>query len=119
MDLLERVSKFNRECVKSGHIVGSNSNNVSATVSIKEDEWEEVREWMWKNKNLFNGLSVLPYDGGSYVQAPFENIDQATFHKLYAQLKTIDLRNVVEEQDNTDLANEVACAGGSCEVVNV
>jgi len=119
LDLLERVSKFNREWVKSGHIVGSNSNNVSATVSIKEDEWEEVREWMWKNKNLFNGLSVLPYDGGSYVQAPFENIDQATFHKLYAQLKTIDLRNVVEEQDNTDLANEVACAGGSCEVVNV
>ena len=119
LDLLERVSKFNREWVKSGHLVGSNSNNVSATVSIKEDEWEEVREWMWKNKNLFNGLSVLPYDGGSYVQAPFENIDQATFHKLYAQLKTIDLRNVVEDQDNTDLANEVACAGGSCEIVNV
>ena len=119
LDLLDRVSKFNREWVKSGHLVGSNSNNVSATVSIKEDEWEEVREWMWKNKNLFNGLSVLPYDGGSYVQAPFENIDQATFHKLYAQLKTIDLRNVVEDQDNTDLANEVACAGGSCEVVNV
>ena len=94
LDLLDRVSKFNRE-------------------------WEEVREWMWKNKNLFNGLSVLPYDGGSYVQAPFENIDQDTFHKLYAQLKTIDLRNVVEDQDNTDLANEVACAGGSCEVVNV
>ena len=119
LDLLDRVSKFNREWVKAGHMVGSNSNNVSATVSIKEDEWEEVREWMWKNKNLFNGLSVLPYDGGSYVQAPFENIDQDTFHKLYAQLKTIDLRNVVEDQDNTDLANEVACAGGSCEVVNV
>ncbi len=119
LDLLERVSKFNREWVKSGHIAGSNSNNVSATVSIKEDEWAEVREWMWKNKNLFNGLSVLPYDGGSYVQAPFENIDQDTFHRLYAQLKNIDLRNVVEEQDNTDLAGEVACAGGSCEIVNV
>ena len=119
LDLLERVSKFNREWVKAGHIVGSNSNNVSATVSIKEDEWVEVREWMWKNKNLFNGLSVLPYDGGSYVQAPFENIDHATFHRLYAQLKNIDLRNVVEEQDNTDLAGEVACAGGSCEVVNI
>ena len=119
LDLLERVSKFNREWVKSGHMVGSNSNNVSATVSIKEDEWEEVREWMWKNKNLFNGLSVLPYDGGSYIQAPFEDIDHVTFTGLYAQLKNIDLRNVVEDKDNTDLANEVACAGGACEIVNV
>ena len=115
----ERVSKFNVEWVRSGHLEGSNANNVSATVSIKEDEWDEVRDWMWKNKQLFNGLSVLPYDGGSYIQAPFEDIDQATFNKLYTQLKTVDLTMVVEADDNTELAQEVACAGGSCEVVNV
>tara|TARA_R100000664_G_scaffold12797_1_gene20517 strand:- start:7449 stop:9308 length:1860 start_codon:yes stop_codon:yes gene_type:complete len=119
LDLLERVSKFNVEWVRSGHLEGSNANNVSATVSIKEDEWDEVRDWMWKNKQLFNGLSVLPYDGGSYIQAPFEDIDQATFNKLYTQLKTVDLTMVVEADDNTELAQEVACAGGSCEVVNV
>ena len=119
LDLLERVSKFNSEWVKVGHEGGSNSNNVSATISIKDNEWEEVREWMWENKQLFNGLSVLPYDGGAYTQAPFENIDQPTFNKLYTQLKTVDLTKVVEEDDNTELAQEVACAGGSCEVVNV
>ena len=119
LDLLERVSKFNVEWVKGGHYGGSNANNVSATVSIKENEWEEVREWMWKNKNLFNGLSVLPYDGGSYNQAPFENIDKPTFNKLYTQLKTVDLTKVIESDDNTALMQEIACAGGSCEVVNV
>ena len=119
LDLLERVSKFNREWVKAGHGSGSNANNVSATVSIKDDEWDEVREWMWINKNLFNGLSVLPYDGGTYTQAPFENIDHSTFDRMYTQLKTIDLTKVVEADDNTELSQEVACAGGSCEVVNV
>jgi len=119
LDLLERVSKFNREWVKKGHYGGSNANNVSATVSIKDDEWDEVREWMWKNKNLFNGLSVLPYDGGTYSQSPFEDIDQPTYNKLYTQLKTVDLTLVREADDNTDLSQEVACAGGSCEVVNV
>ena len=119
LDLLERVSKFNREWVKAGHGSGSNANNVSATVSIKDDEWDEVREWMWINKNLFNGLSVLPYDGGTYTQAPFENIDHSTFDRMYTQLKTIDLTKVIEADDNTELSQEVACAGGSCEVVNV
>ena len=119
LDLMERVSKFNREWVKAGHGSGSNANNVSATVSIKEDEWDEVREWMWINKNLFNGLSVLPYDGGTYTQAPFENIDHSTFDRMYTQLKTIDLTKVIEADDNTELSQEVACAGGSCEVVNV
>jgi|2_EtaG_2_1085320.scaffolds.fasta_scaffold00451_2 ribonucleoside-diphosphate reductase alpha chain len=119
LDLLERVSKFNIEWVREGHGGGSNSNNVSATVSIEEGEWEDVREWMWKNKHLFNGLSVLPYDGGAYTQAPFENIDKPTFNKLYTQLKTVDLTKVMEVEDNTDLSNEIACAGGSCEVVNI
>ena len=88
-------------------------------MSIKEDEWVEVREWMWKNKSLFNGLSVLPYDGGSYTQAPFEGINQSAFNKLYTQLKDVDLTKVIESDDNTELAQEIACAGGSCEMVNM
>tara|TARA_Y100001938_G_scaffold151127_1_gene246340 strand:- start:4896 stop:6755 length:1860 start_codon:yes stop_codon:yes gene_type:complete len=117
--LLERVSKFNTEWVKNGHASGSNTNNVSATISIKDDEWEEVCEWMWHHKDTFNGLSVLPYDGGTYKQAPFESIDEQHFNKLYTQLKTIDLTGIAENDDNTDLSGEIACAGGSCEVVNM
>ena len=118
-DLLERVSKFNREWVVAGHVSGSNTNNVSATVSIKEDEWDEVMEWMWKHKSGFNGLSVLPYDGGVYQQPPFEPIGEADFVRRYDRLTAIDLTKVVESDDNTDLSGEIACAGGSCEVVYV
>ena len=119
LDLLERVSKFNREWVVAGHVSGSNTNNVSATVSIKEDEWDDVMEWMWKHKSEFNGLSVLPYDGGTYQQAPFEPIAEEDFIRRYDKLTEIDLTKVIESDDNTDLSGEIACAGGSCEVVNV
>tara|TARA_R110002020_G_scaffold259012_2_gene472856 strand:+ start:382 stop:2241 length:1860 start_codon:yes stop_codon:yes gene_type:complete len=119
IDLLDRVSKFNTEWVKAGHNEGSNANNVSATVSIKEDEWDEVMEWMWKHKSDFNGLSVLPYDGGTYMQAPFEPIDEETFIKMYAALKEVQLINIVESDDNTDLAGELACLSGSCDIINM
>ena len=119
IDLLDRVSKFNTEWVKAGHNEGSNANNVSATVSIKEDEWDEVKEWMWKHKSDFNGLSVLPYDGGTYTQAPFEPIDEETFRKMYAALKEVQLINIVESDDNTDLSSELACSGGSCDIINM
>jgi len=119
IELLDRVSKFNSEWVKSGHVSGSNTNNVSATVSIKDDEWDEVANWMWNHKDSFNGLSVLPYDGGTYKQAPFEPISEYMFNKLYNALTEVDLTKVGESDDNTDLSGEIACAGGSCEVVNI
>ena len=119
LQMLERVQKWNTDWVKQGHINGRNTHNVSATVSVKEDEWEGIVEWMWENKNTFNGLSVLPYDGGTYVQAPFEEITKEEFGKRYAALSKVDLTKVIEIGDNTDLSNELACSGGSCEVVNL
>ena len=116
MSMLERVNKWNTEWVREGHIHGSNTHNVSATVSIKEEEWDTVGEWMWKNRATFNGLSVLPYDGGTYQQAPFEEITEEQFNDMYAKLTEIDLTKVIEADDNTDLKGELACAGGSCEV---
>lgn len=117
LDLLQRIKKFNLEWVKAGHRKGENTNNVSATVSIKPDEWEEVGEWMWENKETFNGLSVLPYDNGSYKQAPFEDITEEKYNDLESYLHAIDLRNVIEEEDNTSLMEQAACAGGACEIV--
>jgi len=116
MDLLNRVQKFNSEWVRHGHRSGDNTNNVSATVSIKDDEWADVGQWMWDNKNTFNGLSVLPYDGGTYSQAPFETIDKEKYDSMIGKLREIDLTNVIELDDNTDLTGELACAGGACEV---
>jgi len=116
LEMLERVRKFNMEWVKKGHRRGANTNNVSATVSIKEDEWELVGQWMWKYKETFNGLSVLPYFGGSYVQAPFEDITKEEFERMEKFLHNIDLTKVVEFADETNLMDQVACAGAACEV---
>ena len=116
-DMLERVKRFSTEWVKGGHTTGQNKHNVSATVSVKEDEWEKVGEWMWKNRKHYNGLSVLPFDGGSYVQAPFEDCDEETYNKMMESLTEVDLSKIVEEEDNTDLKGEIACGGGACEVV--
>jgi len=115
--MLERVKKVSQEWIKPGHRNGQNTHNVSATVSIKEDEWDLVGDWMWNNRDFYNGLSVLPYNGGTYTQAPFEDCTKEQFESLLSTLKDVDLTKVVELQDNTDLRGEAACAGGACEIV--
>lgn len=115
--LLNRVGRVWKEWVKAGHRKGENKNNVSVTVTIKPDEWEEVGEWMWSNKENFTALSVLPHDGGSYIQAPFEDITKEQYEELVSHLHSIDLSQVVELDDATNLSGEVACGAGGCEVV--
>ena len=116
IQLLERVKWFNQNWIKPGHRTGMNTHNISATVSIREHEWDAVGNWMWENKEHFNGLSVLPYDGGTYIQAPFEDIYEEKFNKLIETLHDVDLSGVIEMEDNTDLTGELACAGGACEI---
>tara|TARA_R110002012_G_scaffold61472_1_gene161140 strand:- start:749 stop:2605 length:1857 start_codon:yes stop_codon:yes gene_type:complete len=116
LEMLERVKKVSTEWVRTGHWKGQNTHNVSATITIREEEWAEVGEWMWENRSCYNGLSVLPHSDHTYVQAPFEDCDEATYHEMMKSLANIDLTNVVETQDNTDLQGELACAGGSCEI---
>jgi len=115
-DLLERVKTVATKWVKSGHNSGSNSHNVSATISLKEEDWELAGEWMWNNREHYNGLSVLPYNGGTYVQAPFEDCTKDEYEKMMKTLSEIDLSKVVEENDETNLSGELACAGGACEI---
>ena len=115
-DLLERIKKVATEWVKPGHKRGSNTHNVSATVSLKQDEWTAAGRWMWDNREYYNGLSVLPYDGGNYTQAPFEDISKVRYDYIMKSLTDINLKNVKETEDNTDLTGELACAGGACEI---
>jgi ribonucleoside-diphosphate reductase alpha chain len=117
IELLERVKKFSTQWVKVGHRKGDNTHNVSATISVGNDEWDEVGEWMWNNRNCYNGLSVLPRNDHSYQQPPFEECSKERFEELYMSLKDVDLTKVIEEVDNTDLSGEVACANGVCELV--
>lgn len=116
IQLLERIKKVHLEWVKPGHRSGQNTHNVSATVSIKENEWEMVGEWMWDNKEHYNGLSVLNYDGGSYIQSPFEDCTEEKYNEMMKHMHSIDLSKVVEIDDNTALKGELACVGGACEI---
>jgi len=118
-DLLDRVKRIATEWVKPGHKSGSNTHNVSATISLKENEWNKAGEWMWKNRDDYNGLSVLPYDGGTYTQAPFEDVTKTKYDEMSKTLQDIDLSKIVESDDNTDLSGELACAGGSCEITSL
>jgi ribonucleoside-diphosphate reductase alpha chain len=142
IDTLERVKKFATEWILPGHIKGDNTHNVSATISIDSNrkyivgpsiygsmeytpvtdegdghtEWQAVGTWMWNNREVYNGLSVLPYDNGSYVQAPFEDITEEEYNKRIAALHSLDLTKVMEIDDNVEFSQIAACAGGSCSI---
>ena len=116
IDTLERVKKFSTEWILPGHINGDNTHNVSATVSILEDDWKTVGLWMWENRDVYNGLSVLPYFGGSYQQAPFEDISKEEYEKRILSLHSVDLTKVMEIDDNVEFSQVASCAGGSCSV---
>ena len=140
VEMLERVFRFYDEWVKPGHQSGANTNNVSATVSIDKDkkylkrisgeyfqsnhqegeysEWEAVGSLLWNNRHKFNGMSVLPYDNGSYKNAPFEVCTEEEFNEKYKYLSDIDLTLIKESEDNTTVGDSVACGGnGGCEIL--
>jgi ribonucleoside-triphosphate reductase len=117
LETLERVKKVYTQWILPGHIKGENTHNVSCTISLKPEEWKPVGEWMWENKNNYTAVSVLPYDGGSYIQAPFEDCTKEKYEEMMLSLNNIDLRLVNENDDNTDLQGELACAGNSCEII--
>jgi ribonucleoside-diphosphate reductase alpha chain len=117
MDMLERIKTINKEWIKPGHRKGNNMHNVSATVTIKKDEWAEVGDWLYENKEYFTALSFLPEDLGTYVQAPFETITEEQFNEAIKPLHLLDLSKVIEISDNTALMDQAACAGGACEIV--
>jgi hypothetical protein len=80
------------------------------------DEWVIVGQWMWDNQEYYNGLSVLPYFGGSFVQAPFEDITKEEYERRIELVKEIDLTKVVELDDTVDFGAIAACAGGQCSI---
>ena len=116
LQLLERVKRVYTDWIKPGHRTGHNTHNVSATVSVREHEWDSVGAWMWDNKDSYQGLSVLPYDGGSYTQAPFEDCTKEKYDELIRTLGEVDLTKVEELTDETDLSGEIACGPAGCEI---
>jgi len=98
----------------NGKPIFEDRRNNDGSIIYKINEWPAVGEWMWRNRDTFNGISVLPYDGGSYIQAPFEDCSKETYDKMMESLSLVDLTKVIEMSDNTDLSGELACSGGAC-----
>jgi ribonucleoside-diphosphate reductase alpha chain len=114
IDLMQRVTHVYDTWIVPGHRKGQNTNNVSTTVSVRPDEWDTVGNWVWENRNRFTAMAFLPYDGGVYTQAPFEDIMQTEYDARVQAIPPIDLSLVTEWQDATSLQSEPACAGGAC-----
>lgn len=116
LELLDRVRDVYERWVVPGHVEGVNTNNISCSVTVRENEWDDVGDWMWKNRECYAGLSVIPHNGGSYVQMPFEDISEDEYHVRMRNFPTIDLSRVVEAEDGTDLVAALACGANGCEV---
>lgn len=114
--LLNRVGFIFENWVKIGHRQGVNYHNISCTVSYRPKEFLSLKKWMWENRNSYNGLALFPFDGGTYVQAPFQEISKKQFEAMNAKLKLIDLNHISLEFDSRNLIDQVACSGGACEI---
>lgn len=113
---LERIKFLYDNWVVPGHHSGDNTHNVSCTVSFKSEDVPELRAWMWENRYSYSGISLLPFDGGTYTQTPFEEIDEETYKNMLNHLTDHEMSAIFEEQDTTTLVDNVACAGGACEI---
>ena len=119
LELLERVKDVSIRWVAPGHVNGINQHNVSCTISVKDDQWRLLSRWMWDNRDHYNGISVLPYFGAeAYPQLPFEDITEEQYNAMLPLLNGIDISKVFEDDGTLiNLSNELACAGGACEIV--
>lgn len=117
-NLLDRVKKVSQEWVDAGHGKGDNRHNVSCTISVKDNEWEELTNWMWINREHYNGISVLPYFGAeAYPQLPFEDCTKEVYESLLVHLEAINIDEVFEQDGKAiNLAGELSCVSGFCEI---
>jgi len=95
----------------------------SITVSVKEDEWFDVGAWVYRNFDEVSGISFLPYDGGSYRQAPYQECTKDEYDALVAQspdsVNWLEFLSEYENEDTTTGSQELACTAGVCEAVDI
>ena len=116
IDLFERVKLYYNNWIVPGHRSGVNTHNVSCTINYKPEEVEELRQKLWDDREQYAAVSLLPSDDSVYQQAPFEDCTEEVFRKYDTMVNEIDLAKVLEMEDNTNRAEQLACAGGVCEI---
>ena len=118
---LEIVKLVQENWVLAGDKDNSPHHNVSCTISVSEDEWEDVKKYIWDNRDYFTGISMLPKSGDKdYPQAPHEGVytdaDKEKWKILVENSQEVDYQKIRRDDDNTNLSAELACAGGHCEL---
>jgi ribonucleoside-triphosphate reductase (thioredoxin) len=88
----------------------------SVTISVEEKDWPSVGAWTWDNFSEISGVSYLPYDGGTYRQAPYEECTEEEYNALKAKVPTIKWHEFKEVTDNVEGAQQLACSAGVCEI---
>jgi ribonucleoside-triphosphate reductase (thioredoxin) len=88
----------------------------SVTISVEEKDWPSVGAWVWDHFDEISGVSFLPYDGGTYRQAPYEECTEEQYNELKAKVPKIDWTLFKEQTDNVEGAQMLACVAGSCEI---
>lgn len=116
LGLLERVRHISDNWIAPGHRRGPNRHNVSVTISFKDSEQDEITDWMWKNRDSYSGISLLPFSDSTYSYAPYEDISEERYNELMSQFPEIDLRGVVYTSAGDTRSDVAACEGGLCEI---
>jgi len=88
----------------------------SVTISVEEKDWPSVGAWTWENFDEISGVSYLPYDGGSYRQAPYEECTEEEYNELKAKMPMINWADFKETTDNVEGSQMLACVAGACEI---
>ena len=88
----------------------------SVTISVEEKDWPSVGAWTWEHFDEISGVSYLPYDGGTYRQAPYEECTEDEYNALKAKMPTINWSELKENTDNVEGAQQLACVAGVCEI---
>jgi ribonucleoside-diphosphate reductase alpha chain len=89
----------------------------SVTISVKEDEWMDVGAWVFRNFDEISGVSFLPWAGGTYRQAPYEECTKEQYEEMLSKMpKEIKWDDLVEVDDNVEGAQTLACVAGHCEI---
>lgn len=125
IQFLDKVKLTQQNWVMTGTAKPESSpgicHNVSNTITVKDDEWDDVAKYLWTNRESFSGISMLPYVGDKiYRQPPFESVtspeDEAKWNTICSMYKPVDYSLMQEDDDNTDLAGELACYRGVCQI---
>jgi len=115
IELLERDKFVYNNWIKPSHRIGEDTHNISITVDYRIEELEDIRKWMWENRDSYAGISLFPRDDNKYSQTPFESISKSVYYRKYSEIadldfSTLNFHNVLDER-----LGEAACGGGGCE----